>query len=396
MTVSLLAQLWDCTGSGRCIVHMSGMYQIARNPIDTNCHRLWRLPRRDYFLLPVIFLTTIVVLLFGGEVAARWIYVQEADFEPCESLTTEGFRYQPLCTSHTKVWEGPWITQHFNDCGYRSAESCAPRPAGSLRVVVVGSSTARGALVNYPESFAGRAEATLSQRCGTPVDFQNLGTEPPDVARIPQRMPEVLGLKPDAIVMMIGPFDLVHLKDPPPTPGHLNDQRPFDLRFVMNKLRESRLFELMQFYLYRDPDFQARAFLLNGDNVDYLRTPLSAAWRDRVANFADLLAQIAPRSDGVPILLAYVPERGHVAIAKMTNRPANVDPYLLGEALQNVAKPYGIQVLDMTRSMASVPDFQSLFYATEGHAQAGGHAAMATVVENALLAEPAFRRCTQQ
>jgi hypothetical protein len=344
----------------------------------------------------MIFLATIVVLLFGGEVAARWIYVQEADFEPCESLTTEGFRYQPFCTSHTKVWEGPWITQHFNDCGYRSAESCAPRPAGSLRVVVVGSSTARGALVNYSESFAGLAEASLSQRCGSLVDFQNLGTEPPDVARIAERMPEVLRLKPAAIVMMIGQFDLAHLKDPPPVPGHLNDRKPFNLRFVINELRESRLFELMQYYLYRNPDFQARASLLNGDNADYLRAPLSAEWRDHVASLGNVLAQITARSDGVPVLLVFVPKRGQVAIAKMTDRPAGVDPYLLGEVLQDVAKPYGIQVLDTTRAMASAPDFQSLFYSTEGHARAGGHAVTATVVENALLAEPAFRRCSQQ
>src|SRR5277367_2611955 len=107
------------------------MYHDEKNQFDASDYRPWQLPRRDYFLLPAIFLATIVVLLFGGEVAARWIYVQEADFEPCESLTTEGFRYQPFCTSYTKVWEGPWITQHFSECGYRSAQSCAPRPPGS-------------------------------------------------------------------------------------------------------------------------------------------------------------------------------------------------------------------------------------------------------------------------
>ena len=38
----------------------------------------WRLPRRDYILLPLIFVMTIVVLLIGGEVTARVLYAQDA------------------------------------------------------------------------------------------------------------------------------------------------------------------------------------------------------------------------------------------------------------------------------------------------------------------------------
>ena len=190
----------------------------------------WRLPRRDYFLLPAIFALTIVALLLGGEVAARLLYAQDDAAEPCEYSTPTGFRYRPTCTSHTKVWEGPWITQHFNDCGYRSAESCALRPAGSLRVAVVGSSTARGALVNYDDSFAARASAALSKQCGATVDFQNLGTEPTDVDRVDLRIPEALALHPSAIVMTVGPFDLIHLKDGPPVADQQEPTAHFNLR----------------------------------------------------------------------------------------------------------------------------------------------------------------------
>jgi hypothetical protein len=116
--------------------------------------------------MPLIFVMTILVLLVAGEVSARMIYKQDDAVEPCEYQVPTGSRYRPMCSSRTKVWEGPWITQHFNACGYRSAEPCALRPPGSLRVVVVGSSTARGALVDYEESFAARASAVLSSKCG--------------------------------------------------------------------------------------------------------------------------------------------------------------------------------------------------------------------------------------
>ncbi len=364
---------------------------------ETNSEQSWRLPKRDYLLLPLIFVLTCVLLLVGGEVTTRLMYPQVDDAEPCEFTTATGFRYKPLCTSQTKVWEGPWITQHFNDCGYRTETSCAPRPAGSLRVAVVGSSTARGALVNYGESFAARASATLSDRCGALVDFQNLATEPSDVDRIDRRMPEALALRPAAIVMTIGPFDLIHLRDPPldqtaePQPQH------FNIHTVVNLLRESRLFLVMQYYLYRDPAFQIRAFLVNGDPADYIRSPLSPAWQQRIAEFGDLLGRItaATKPAGVPVLLFYIPERAQAALAALSSVPPGIAPFVLGQALKASATEHGVQFVDATPSFASAPDFQSLFYLTDGHPRQGGHAALATVVEQALLAEPTFAHCTE-
>jgi len=355
----------------------------------------WRLPRRDYLLLPLIFLLTTILLLAGGEVACRLIYTQDDDAEPCEYSTPTGFRYNPFCTSHTKVWEGPWITQHFNDCGYRTAESCVPRPAG--RVVVVGSSTARGALVNYADSFAARASATLSDRCGALVDFQNLGTEPSDVDRVDRRMSEALALRPTVIVMPFGSYDLIHLKDPPPDPAAAPPPQRFNMHGLVSLLRESRLFLLMQSFLYRDLAFQIRTFLLNGDSADYVRTPLTLAWQRRVADFGDLLGRITAqtRPANVPVLLFYVPGRAEAALATLPSEPPGVDPLVLAAAIDKVAAEHGARLFNATLAFASAPDFQSLYYLTDGHLRQGGHAALAAVVEKALLSEPAYARCSQ-
>ncbi len=355
----------------------------------------WRLPRRDYVLLPLIFICTIIVLLVAGEASARLIYVQDDAVEPCEYLTPSGYRYHPFCTSHTKVWEGPWVTQHFNACGYRTAQSCGPRPAGARRVVVVGSSTSRGALVNYNQSFAARASAVLSNACGGLVDFQNLGSEPTDVDRVDQRMQEALALKPSAIVMTIGPFDLVHLKDPPPVAeGEVPPER-FNLRGLVSMLRESRLFLLMQYHLYSDPSFQIKAFLLNGDPVDYVRRPFSPAWQKRVADFGDLLGRITAQTtpDHVPVLLFYVPERAQAALARLPADPPGIDPLLLGKALEKEAAGHGVDFFDATKAFASAPDFSSLFYLTDGHPKGGGHAVLAGLVEQGLLSQPGFAAC---
>lgn len=349
--------------------------------------------RRDWWLLPLIFCMTMVLLLAAGETTARLLYQEENSVEPCERQTPDGRRYPPMCTSHTKVWEGPWITQHFNDCGYRTAESCAPRPAGSLRVAVVGSSTARGALVNYPDSFAARASAALSKQCGALVDFQNLATEPDEVNRIDRRIPEALALKPAAIIMAFGPYDVAHFNDPP---AAANAPARLNLGWLVHRLRESRLFMLMEYYLYRDPAFQVRAFLLNGDPADYVRAPLTAAWEKRVADFGELLGRIATASGHVPVLLFYLPERAQAALAATPARPPGIDPFVLQAALARTAARHGVAFHDATPAFASASDFESLFYLTDGHPREGGHAAIAQVVDHALLGEPAFAACSRQ
>ncbi|HET6606914.1 MAG TPA: hypothetical protein VFG62_09615 [Rhodopila sp.] len=344
--------------------------------------------------MPLIFFGTLVLLLIGGEVTARLLYPQDDAAEPCELHTPAGSRYTPFCTSHTKVWEGPWVTQHFNDCGYRTEEPCKPRPSGALRVVVLGSSTARGALVNYPESFAARASAFFTRRCRALVDFQNLGTEPPDVDRIDRRMKEAMALHPAAIVMTVGPYDLIHLMDPPHPPGQAapDAHERIDLRWFVNRLRDSRLFLLMQYYLYRDPAFQVRAFLLNGDPADYVRQPLSPAWQKRVNAFGDLLGRMSAQAD-VPLLVVYIPERAQAALAKEEPDPPGIDPFVLQRALRRVASAHDAVFLDSTPDFAQAADFEGLFYLTDGHPREGGHAAIAETVESGLLAEPAFAAC---
>ncbi len=51
----------------------------------------WRLPRRNYVLLPLIFVMTIALLLVACEVAARSLYVQDEATEPCGYPTLAGF-----------------------------------------------------------------------------------------------------------------------------------------------------------------------------------------------------------------------------------------------------------------------------------------------------------------
>lgn len=57
----------------------------------------WLLPRRDYILLPAIFIMTIVFILAGAEATIRFIYVQVDDPYTCRYVTQTGYRYHPDC-----------------------------------------------------------------------------------------------------------------------------------------------------------------------------------------------------------------------------------------------------------------------------------------------------------
>lgn len=67
----------------------------------------------------------------------------------------------------------------------------------------------------------------------------------------------------------------------------------------------------------------------------------------------------------------------------------------MGSALNTEAARHGVRFFDTTKAFAAAPDFQSLFYLTDGHPQAGGHAVLANVMEQALLAEPMFATCAR-
>jgi hypothetical protein len=260
----------------------------------------------------------------------------------------------------------------------------------------MGSSSARGALVSYQDSFAARASVALTHDCHQLVDFQNLGTEASDMSRLDLRIGEALSLKPSAIVITVAQFDLIHIDDPvSPTGQEEESEFKPSIRNIVLLLRESRLFLLMQYYLYRDPDFQIKAFLLNGDPADSVRAPLSAAWSQRVADFGKVLDRIVKQTGpaNVPVLLFFMPDRAQAALAANRTYPPGVDPYVLGRELATAASYYGVGFTDSTQAFADYPDFQSMYYLTDGHPSVGGHAALAGDVVKSLLAVPAFAAC---
>ncbi len=321
-------------------------------------------------------------------------------------------QFRPNCTSEPmKLAEGPWLTEHTNECGYRTAESCRSRAPGQLRVAVVGTSISRGHFVPYAESWAALATTALRQACGRPVDFQNLALAratdhgKPVWRRMTRNLPAAMALSPDAVVTVMSPLDIGFY----PMPGNAGvvagaggagvAAAP-SLRARLAKVRTdlvigSRAAMLAKDALNRDTATYATQYLQHRDDADYLRVPLSAAWRYRLgiahSAFAEIAAAAAAR--GVPWAVVLAPVYGGAAVATLP-RGGRIDALQLGRAIGDDVRAQGGHFIDLTTQFAATPALSSAYYIADGHPNARGSAIIARGVTGLLASEmPAFASC---
>lgn len=360
----------------------------------------FRLPRRDLILIPLLSFATVFLLLVGAELVSRILFV-ESGAETCNAPADGGPpRMRANCVSHRKAAEGPEVENIFNDCGYRTPTSCGPRTPGTLRVVLMGASTAEGFKVRYPDSFAARLTDALTAACHRPVEFQNMGVAGASPLDVYHRMGEALGLQPDLIMLVVGPYELktrltreqmVHRDDPtqpmaarPDTPSSPPDRSL--IAHLSDLVANSRALVAAQHYLYQDRASFVRLYMLHGEDADYLRPPLSAAWRERLGDFEQLLGDMATRAGQVPMLLVTGPQRIQAALLIKDDAAQGADPFVIDHAFADIASRHRVAFVDTLDTFALHRDPERYFYPVDGHMDATGSAVFAEAVAERLLA----------
>lgn len=370
-----------------------------------------KLPRRDFILIPMLVLVTLSLLAVLGEASSRVVFA-ESDAETCAMVGPGGVTViRPNCQSHRKAAEGPDTINAYNDCGYRTPAPCHDRAASSIRVAVMGASAAEGLKVRYNDTFAGRLSVALSSACGRPVEFQNMGVAGATLLDIYRRTEEALAMRPDVVLLVLTPYEMkepigaaaMALRDAPPRPGgDLPSQTPAPVRSLVSLISDlaynSRMLVAAQHFLFQDRSTFVRLFMLHGEDADYLRAPLSAAWQHRLADFETLLTSMADRAHaaGLPMLLALSPQRVQASLTDGSVRPVNVDPFQVGRALGAIAARHGVGFVDSLEGFARERDPDEMYYAVDGHMDAEGHAVFAASVLDGLTRQTAvFRKCSE-
>lgn len=364
-----------------------------------------RLPRRDLLILPLLALATVLAMSAGAEVFSRVRY-PEHEADTCKTPDPMlGYRFRPNCISTTKAAEGPWTTNSYNACGYRSPEPCGPAPAGARRIALIGSSTSSGYLVPYGETLAAYAAADLSRMCRVPVQVQNLGGVDYTGAKLEARAREALTLAPQALVLVVSPLDLELAQG-----ARTFQENGFTVTRSNNpvtRLKEalgaSRAASVAQHFVLKSDRTYVPTYLRSGDRADFMRTPLPAQWRARLAEFdgrvADIQALAASRR--VPFIIVFAPQRAQAGLVAQAGpggeaAPAGFDALVLPRALAAVAAAHGAVFVDSDAEIARGTPTEHLFYPVNGHPNGEGHRLIAQSLVRRLVAPdvPGFAACS--
>lgn len=347
------------------------------------------LPLRDWWLLPLVVLSVTLAVLGIVEISARRMFADRGQFT-CEMKDSSGLvRHKPNCICYLKIAEGPLVEYRFNECGYRSAKPCGTKPRDTLRVVLMGTSTAMGLHVPAEETFAARTEKALNRMCSQPVEIQNLGRVVGPYA-LPEMADEALGLSPDVIVLTLSPFDISGRVDVSPPSAQRDSTGIARIKLAWEKLKfevhDSKSGMAAAHFGLMNEQMIYQAFLRNGTQRDVMTFPLTDSGERMYAEFAAIFDRTMARFEGsgVPILVTAIPNR--VAAAMVSNHSPMEVTYArgFGRYISEAAVRQGALALDLTPEFARVPHAERLFYPVDTHPTGRGHAAIARALVDRL------------
>lgn len=339
------------------------------------------LPRRDLFLLPLISLSTVLLMMGAAELLSRKIWPEKMR-DDCFSVDPLlGNRFTPHCSSMRKNAEGPWIRYEYNECGYRGTVSCGPKPQGTLRIVLMGTSAAFGLEVPYDQHLAIRAAPELAEVLGHPVEFQNLGGVGRDWSKNEMVLDEMLSLQPDAIFYVVMPFDVARMdrleSELPPDAGPVTSAR-LNVGIwtkVRHLLANSRVAYMSQHFLLADESFLLRAVQNYGDPLDVSRQPTPPLAEKRFALLDMIVGKMADRARAahVPCFMIAIPNRAEIVMIRSNAPIPHMDPYIFPQRMQAIAQRHAMAYIDLLPYLKNAPNASELYYRVDGHPTGSFH-----------------------
>ena len=323
---------------------------------------------------------------------------------------TQGLRFKPNCTVRGKIPEGPWITYRYNECGYRSENSCGPKPPGTIRIAILGSSMSQALHVPYEGAFFSRAATGLSRLCDRHIDVQNLGVPGSSSCLCRSSCSGSLALNPDVVLYMFVPYDLnqqMCRKDRTSQAALRCTSSSAEVQPTVSPLNrlehlviQSRTLLVAQHFIFQNRETFIRAYMMYGDKADYLRQPFTPVWQHRFADLDLTIGDIANRLHvaGVPLVIVAVPSRAEAALLSSPQRPAHVDPFAFGREIHTIASKHGAGYVDLMGPFSRIPNAENLYFVVDGHVTTEGHKVIAEELVQKLQdgSVPAFSGCTSR
>jgi len=378
-----------------------------------------RLPRRDWFLLPLIGLLTICLLAALADLVS-WLGFSHSVTELSDCLVSDpktGVRALPNRVCWDKGSEGKLTEYRFNSCGQRADSECEPKAPGAYRIVMIGSSFAMGDRVANSDSLASLLPAELSRQTGRKVELYNEGMLWGTPHSVSLRFNKILADQPDMILWPIGPWDIQSVKVVMPSGKSNFDKKDASqlssmsfadrIRFWIGSLArnavpppvtvdiaQARL--MLQHALYQSQSQYVDSYLLNGSqDAEFLKVEPNAEWKAELKDFDGYVADMEERSTaaGVTFVAVLVPNRAQAAMISMGEWPEGYDPYKFGDDLRAIVSSHGGTYVDILQGFRNPPNPEQYYLPVDGHPDARGHAMVTVLLDKALTggAVPALR-----
>jgi hypothetical protein len=371
-----------------------------------------RLPHRDWILLPLASVLTVLVLAAAAEGLARVFWSEQPD--AC-IMAADGAKPKANCSSMVKAAEGPRFEARYNECSYRATGPCRQQPpVGTERIAVVGTSTAFGVQIPFDNVWFMRTAQDITARCGRPVDVQSLV----QVDRTPghldygdfnvfaRRLPEVIALKPKFVVLVVAAFDLVAMpdggfnatRDPAAVPPTIQPGRSGVIELAKSLKDVSRAVSVAQHFIYGDTNLYVWTFLHYGDRAEFLHSRLTPRWQERVAYVDNAVSYISGqlKSAGIPLVVAYAPAQVEAYLIADKIDVPDVDGEAMGRTVGAIAQRHGAVFADGASAFQGVHNVQDYFYRADGHLNSAGNQVFGDAVAGAVMSAKSIGYCQRE
>lgn len=345
-----------------------------------------KLPTKDWIILPVLSLATMIIIGLTTEAIAHRIFPKTTT-EITDCLVYDpstGVRGKPNSICWEKLPESPLTEYKFNSCGHRAGYECGPKPAGAYRIVLTGSSIAMGARVQQDKTFASLLPPVLTHLAGHPVQIYNEGMSYGTPHDVLLRFPEIQAAKPDMILWVLTSRDVELSSELLPAK---EEPKPKSLlRTIVDRAKDSRTAVLLLYYIYKSPTSYAKLHLLGAGAPGYLRASFSPDWQNHLSEFDSYAAQIQEKANAahIPFAAVFVPSRAHAAMLSMTDEPAGFDPYKLDREVRAIIEKHGGTYIDILPGFKSIPNSEQHYFPMDGHPDALGQAMISGLLARQL------------
>jgi hypothetical protein len=343
----------------------------------------------DWIVLPLISAATIAIFC-GGIRLISYLEFAHLKWLPGRCIVQSGsvLHGVPNSVCTERNYYSQLVEYRFNSCGDRTPFDCRQKPEGVYRIVLIGSSNPMGYEVPAESTLSERLSAELSRRTGRRVEVYNASLNGSSGApsNLANRMSRTMALQPDLILWVMNAWDI----NPDKSEDQIRDEAlqgsPRILRALRLLFTETRAGYWMREILYRSQSLYTAAYLKRIQNEAQTHATPNDEEHERMRLVSLDVRTIVDRAkaDGVPVVVAFLPDRAVADAFSMSPRPAGIEPDRLNNELHTVLAGKGAIFADVVPDLRKALNLDGLYDPFGAHLNAEGHAFLTQILENFL------------